>query len=1234
MSTVLELPINHLKDELIATIRDHQVVIVAGETGSGKTTQLPKICLELGRGSRGMIGHTQPRRIAARSVASRIAEELGTDLGGVVGFQVRFSSQVSDRTLIKVMTDGILLAELTKDRRLARYDTLIIDEAHERSLNIDFILGYLRQLLPQRPDLKVVITSATIDPERFSRHFEDAPVIEVSGRTYPVEVRYRPLDERDQTQAIGEAVDELIAEGPGDILVFLSGEREIRDTADVLRGQQLTDTEIVPLFSRLSTAEQHRIFAAHRGRRIVLATNIAETSLTVPGVKYVIDPGTARISRYSNRLKVQRLPIEPVSRASASQRAGRCGRLAEGICIRLYSKADFEERPEFTDPEILRTNLASVILQMAALDLADLGGAARTRATIGDFPFIDPPDRRHVKDGMDLLRELGALDERVRLTPIGRKLAHLPIDPRLARMVVAAQDGGCVREVLVIAAALSIQDPRERPADAQQAADQLHARFADPSSDFLAYLNLWDYLKAKQRELSGNQFRRLCRTEHLHYLRVREWQDLEAQLRQAARPLGIRQSDSPLDPDRIHSALLSGLLSHIGMYDSERRDYLGARNARFAINPGSALFTGRSRDGGPAATPRKAAPRWVMAAELVETSRLWARVVARIQPEVVEPLAAHLVKRSYSEPHWEKRRGAVVAYEKVTLYGIPLVTGRKVAYGKLDPELCRELFIRHALVEGDWDTHHRFWQHNQDMRAELAELEHRARRRDIVVDDEVIFDFYDERLPPDIVSARHFDAWWKRARRTHPDLLDLDAAQLRESTAPVSDAHYPDVWQAGSLALPLTYQFEPGADTDGVTVHIPLAALNQVGDERFDWQVPGLRAELVTALIRSLPKALRRSLVPAADHAENVLDTAGPADGPLLDVLSARLGVPRDAWAMERVPAHLRMTLRVVDDSGEQVAEGKDLTRITTDLRSVARAELAAAAPGIERHGLRTWDIGALPRVIEVEKDGYVATGFPALHDEGESVAVRIFDTEDEQRAAMWAGNRRLLLLAVPSPITYLSDRLSNEAKLILARNPHGSVGALLDDCAGAALDLVMSDGGGPAWDRAGFERLAAQARADLNATMLAIVGRVAPVLAAVQHIERQVPKTPGPALADSVADITSQLSRLVYPGFVVATGYRRLADLQRYLRGIAHRLERLPANPARDRELTARIHEIEEEYEGVVAALPATRGAAGDVREIRWMLEELRISYFAQAQRTAYPISDKRIRRALDALE
>jgi ATP-dependent helicase HrpA len=1202
------LPVSQKKDEILAAIRDHQVVIVAGETGSGKTTQLPKICLELGRGVDGFIGHTQPRRIAARTVADRIAEELDTPLGTTVGYKVRFTDKVSDSTLVKLMTDGILLAEIQHDRMLRRYDTLIIDEAHERSLNVDFILGYVKRLLPKRPDLKLIITSATIDPERFSRHFDNAPIVEVSGRTYPVEVRYRPQEdeEGDQIQAILDAVDELCAEAPGDILVFLSGEREIRDTADALNKQNLRNTEVLPLFARLSIAEQHRVFQSHAGRRIVLATNVAETSLTVPGIKYVIDPGTARISRYSHRLKVQRLPIEPVSQASANQRKGRCGRTSDGICVRLYSEDDFLSRPEFTDPEILRTNLASVILQMTALRLGEMAA----------FPFIDPPDRRNIKDGVDLLHELGALDPD--LTKLGRRLAQLPIDPRLGRMVLEAERNGCVHEVLVIAAALSIQDPRERPTDRQQAADQLHARFVDKESDFLAYLNLWKHIQEQQKALSGSQFRKMCRTEFLNYLRVREWQDLYSQLRQAVKPTKAPEAAT----EAIHHSLLAGLLSHVGLKNSQKHEYLGARGAKFGIFPGSALF--------------KKQPQWVMAAELVETSRLWARIVAKVEPEWVEKLAGHLVKRSYSEPHWEKKQGAAMAYEKVTLYGVPLVASRKVNFGRIDPRLSRELFIRHALVEGDWDTHHQFFHDNRALLDEVEELEHRARRRDILVDDETLFDFYDQRIGPDVVSARHFDSWWKQIRRTQPDLLAFEKAMLiNEGSRRVDAADYPDEWRQDGMALKLTYQFEPGTDADGVTVHIPLPLLPRLSPAGFDWQVPGLREDLVIALIRSMPKAARRNYVPVPDYARAVLDRIAAGEGPLLDALERELRrltgapVPRDAWDLSKVPDHLRMTFRVLDDKGVSLGEGKDLAALQAKLKPTVRETVAAAAPGVTRQGMRGWEAGTLPRTIRQDRAGYAVTAYPALVDEGETAGVRVFETEVEQRNAMWQGTRRLLLIGLPAPAKVMQGRLTNEVKLALSRNPHRSVVDLLDDCAGAAVDRLLAEHGGPAWDEAGFGVLRDHVRAGFVDALLEIVARVRQVLMAAYTVEQRLKSTNRLDLMPSLADIRAQLGGLVYRGFVTATGWQRLPDLPRYLTAIERRLERLTQNPGRDLEQTRRIERVQEEYAQLRRELPAT----AELLQIRWMIEELRVNLFAQALGTPYAISEQRIYRAMDEL-
>jgi ATP-dependent helicase HrpA len=1302
------LPVSQRREKIAAAIRDNQVVIVAGETGSGKTTQLPKICLELGRAAAGQIGHTQPRRIAARTVAERIADELGTEIGAAVGYRVRFTDASTDGTLITVMTDGILLADMQRDRQLRRYDTLIIDEAHERSLNIDFILGYLKRLLPARPGLKVIITSATIDPGRFSKHFWDAPVIEVSGRTYPVEVRYRPLaapdgaddEPRDQVQAIGDALAELRAERPGDVLVFLSGEREIRDTADALAEQAgPAAAEVLPLYARLSAAEQHRVFAPHHRPRVILATNVAETSLTVPGIRYVIDPGTARISRYSQRTKVQRLPIEPISRASADQRKGRCGRTSDGICIRLYSEEDYESRPAFTEPEILRTSLASVVLQAAALGLGE----------VADFPFVDPPQSRSIADGVRLLEELGALAPggggASRLTPLGRKLARLPADPRLGRMILAAREHGCVQEVLIITAALSIQDPRERPADAREAADAMHGRFAEPGSDFLAFLTLWNYLHDRQRELSASAFRRMCRREYLHYLRVREWQDVYGQLRRAAGEVGagdgsggamlrarphviapspgagdgsggamlrawphviapspgagdgsggamLRARPHVIAPspcagtgaapgreagpgaragpdlaDRVHMSLLAGLLSHIGMKDTtghqpdgKRRgpaEFAGARGARFAVFPDSVLA--------------RKPPPWVMAAELVETSRLWARVAARIEPGWAEPLAAHLVNRSYSEPYWDARRGAAMAVEKVTLYGLPIVTGRKVNYARVDPAAARDLFITGALVEGDWQTHHKFFHHNQRALADARDLEDRARRRGIVADDAVLFDFYDRRIPKDVTSGRHFDTWWKQARRQSPALLTLTPADVAGPAAgQIQAADYPASWGE----LPLSYEFAPGEPDDGVTAEVPLAALDRLSGEDLSWQVRGRREELVTELIRTLPKELRRAFVPAPDAARAVLPLLGEPHGNLLDVLGTELGrlggvpVPREAWDLSRLPAHLRITFKVMD-SGHELARGKDLAALRQQLRPRLQAMLTEAASDIVRTGLTDWTIGTLPRAVTRHQ----VTAYPALVDAGSAVDVALFGTEAEASAAMARGTRRLLLLRVPSGVRSIADRLPTERKLAMSRNPYPSLGALLDDCAACAADQVINSAGGPAWDADGFAQLTAVARDALPLATARAVEVTAQVLEAAHEAESALTGTASAALAPALADARAQFAALIYPRFVSETGLQRLPDLVRYLRAISRRLAVAAENPGRDAERMAVVHRVMDAYRRAVADLPAARRTGTDAQAVRWMIEELRVSLFAQVLGTSGPVSEKRIHAAIGRL-
>ena len=1246
------LPVSQRKAEIKKLLSEHQVIVVAGETGSGKTTQLPKMCLELEFGNLGTIGHTQPRRIAARSVAARIAEELQTELGDLVGYKVRFNDQISDNTQIKLMTDGILLAEIQTDRFLNQYSCLIIDEAHERSLNNDFILGYLKQLLPRRPDLKVIITSATIDVERFSKHFNNAPIIEVSGRTYPVEVRYRPVaeeDDQDQLQGILNAVDELQAEGHGDILIFMNGEREIRDTAEALQKQNLKHTEILPLFARLSAQEQNKIFHPSGLNRIVLATNVAETSLTVPGIKYVIDPGTARISRYSYRTKVQRLPIEPISQASANQRKGRCGRVSEGICIRLYSEEDFNNRPEFTDPEILRTNLASVILQMTALGLDDIEA----------FPFVDAPDKRHIQDGVKLLEELGAIQPKKyksrdgarlptrakdvsankngtryetcaieseekkqgwELTPIGRQLAQLPVDPRLAKMLLSAVDFGSVYEVMIIVSALSIQDPRERPTDKQQASDEKHRRFADKKSDFLAFLNLWNYVQAQQKELTKNQFRRQCQKDFLNYLRIREWQDIYQQIRLAVREMGLPINSEKAEYQQIHTALLSGLLSHIGLKEAEKQQYLGARNAHFAIFPNSVLF--------------KKQPKWVMAAELVETSKLWGRMVAEIEPEWIEPLAEHLTKKSYSEPRWSKSRGAVIADEKVSLYGVPIVAARPVNYGAIDPIVSREIFIQSALVEGDWNTKHKFFKQNQQLIREVEELEHKSRRRDILVDERTLFEFYDQRIGTDVVSQKHFDTWWKKAEKQDPELLNFERSFLiNDDAEQVSKLDFPNFWHQGNLKLKLTYQFEPGTDADGVTVHIPLPLLNQVEMTGFDWQIPGLREELVIALIKSLPKSYRRNFVPAPNYAQAFLGRAVPLEKPLLDTLIYELrrmtGITVEAehWHWEQIPSHLKMTVRVVDENGKKIAESMNLDELKFSLKDRVQESISAVADdGIEQSGLHIWSFAELPQCYEQKQRGFSVKAFPAIVDEKDAVGIKLFETEFEQSVAMQQGLRRLLLLNVPSPIKYLHEKLPNKAKLGLYFTPFGRVLDLIDDCIACAVDKLIADFGGFVWNEESFDKLRDFVRENVNEVTVDIAQKVEQILTLTHQLNQRLKGKMDFTMAFALSDMKSQISGLIYQGFVQKSGYARLPDLLRYLQAIDKRMDKLAQDVNRDRAAMLRVEQVQQAYQQLLAKLPKSKPISDEVAEIRYMIEELRVSLFAQQLGTKYQVSEKRV--------
>lgn len=1276
-----DLPVSARRDDIAAAIRDHQVVIVAGETGSGKTTQLPKICLELGRGAPSpddphgrprMIGHTQPRRIAARSVAERIASELGTELGDLVGYQVRFTDKTSRQSRVKLMTDGILLAELQRDRMLRRYDTIIIDEAHERSLNIDFLLGYLRQLLPKRPDLKLVITSATIDPERFAEHFADvrtgepAPIIEVSGRTYPVEIRYRPLmdlpedDEdgepivRDQTEAIVDAVKELSAEGPGDILVFLPGEREIRDTAEALAplGEGIRGVDVLPLYSRLSAAEQHRVFAPAQGsrRRVVLATNVAETSLTVPGIRYVIDTGVARISRYSARTKVQRLPIEPISQASANQRSGRCGRVAAGIAIRLYAEEDFESRPEFTDPEILRTNLASVILQMTSLGLGD----------IARFPFVEPPDRRNVQAGVQLLEELGAVSTGStsgrpgELTKVGRRLARLPIDPRLGRMLLEAERLGCVRDVLVIVAALSLQDPRERPgADhpkEQAQADQLHARFKAERSDFLTLLNLWNHLRQQQKELSSSAFRRMCKREFLNYLRVREWQEFVAQLRQVTKEMGVRleaPADTP-DADGIHQALLSGLLSHIGLLEEREkpkpgarrdnrrpgpREYLGARGARFAIFPGSGLA--------------RKNPQFLMAGELVETGRLWARQNAEIQPQWAERLGAHLVKRTYSEPHWSRKRQAVMAAERVTLYGVPLATDRPVNYGRIDPELSRELFIRHALVHGEWDTRHHFLRDNKRLLEEAEELEHRARRRDLVVDEHTLFDFYDARIPEGIVSGAHFDRWWRDERRKRASLLTFDPAMLTHDAADeVTEADYPEQWSVGGgLTFPISYHFEPGATDDGLTIDIPVSTLNRVDDDDFSWIVPGLREELVVELIRGLPKALRVNFVPAPNTAREFLAAVPAGEEPLLGALERYLRsttgvhVPREAWDLAALPPHLTPSYRVLDERGKVQGRGKSLAELKAPLQPQFDKAMAAVASdsGVARTGETDWVFDEIADTATWTRAGHEVEAYPGLVDEGSAVGLQVFGSADERDARHRLGVVRLLLLALgDAPVKGVVAGLSNADKLGLSGTPYPSTPALIADCLRAVVvDAV--DGRAPVRTRSAYDDLLATLRSTAPDAVRGTVADLLRVLEAWREVDRLLSGRADLPLLPALTDLQGQLGRLVHDGFVGGAGAARLRRYRTYLMAMRERRTALdnggPAALAKDRQRMDLVQPMQEAWLDRVGALPEGRPPGEGLRAIRWMLEEYRVSLWAQQLGVDGPVSDVRLRKAFDAL-
>ena len=1280
-----ELPVSAAREEIADAIRDNQVVIVAGATGSGKTTQLPKICLDLGRER---IAHTQPRRLAARTIAERVAEELQVELGGLVGYKVRFTDKVSDDTRIALMTDGILLNEIHRDRLLRRYDTIIIDEAHERSLNVDFLLGYLVRILPERPDLKVIITSATIDPESFARHFATpegvpAPVIEVSGRTFPVEIRYREqteeTEESDEVTAIVAALRELDREEPGDVLVFLPGEAEIRDAADAVRGAYAKDrspTEVLPLYGRLSAAEQHRVFEKSRvagvRRRVVLATNVAETSLTVPGIRYVIDTGTARISRYSNRSKVQRLPIEAISQASANQRSGRAGRTSDGIAIRLYSEEDFDKRAEFTEPEILRTSLASVILQMLSLGFGDITA----------FPFLTAPDSRGVKAAVDLLTELGAVTgsgDAPRLTRIGRDISRIPIDPRFARMLIeAGRPGGAdvTRDVLAIVAGMSIQDVRERPSqEAPQSvrdeADRMHARFTDPTSDFLSILNLWNHLREQQRELGSSAFRRLCRSEHLNYVRVREWFDVHRQLRSL-----VREKDSSrggtADPDAIHRALLAGLLSQIGILDERNTgkgldpkkkrmaEYRGARGIRFSIFPGSAL--------------RKKAPQAVMAAEIVETSRTYARTVAAIDPAWAEALAGDLAKRQVTEPHWSKDAGAAVAYEKVTLFGVEIIPRRRVQFARIDRAASREMFVRHALVEGEWDPTRidkrvsAFWRSNAELRKRLEKLEERERRRDILAGDEAVFRFYDERIPTDVFDVRSFEKWWRDALAATPKLLVMREADLLDDESRADQSEFPTRWTQGDQVLGLAYRFEPGAADDGVSVVIPLPLLAQIEDRGFDWQVPGLRAELVTGLLRALPKAIRRHVVPAADWADKFgAELAG--DGPeshgglphrtlkealarLIQPLANQLVSAAD-FEDDRVPAHLRMNFRAVDERGRVAGSNRDLSALQAELADRARSSVArsiatppsrpgpskgpqpaAVATSIEKDGLTAWTFGDLPEVLDTRVAGGVVRGYPAIVDQGKTVSVRVESTADAAATATRAGVLRLVLLGVPSPSSYVQQHLTSQEKLALAASPYQSAAALIEDCRAAVVQSTIDRlaPGGLVRTEAEFVRVRDAVSASLVDDLFACVSLVARILTKTRDVERGIRSQNSLALLGPLNDIRTQLAGLLHPGFVSAAGVERLTHFPRYLDGMLERLKTLANEPGKDRTRMSEFERMAKAFEDAGGAIPLPADAPPALVETRWLLEEYRVSVFAQRLGTAQPVSPQRIMKVLSS--
>ncbi len=1327
-----ELPVSARREEIARAIRDNQVVIVSGETGSGKTTQLPKICLALGRGrgagGAGLIGHTQPRRIAASATARRIAEELATPFGDVVGYKVRFTDNLAPGASVKLMTDGILLAETQTDPLLRAYDTIIIDEAHERSLNIDFLLGYLKEILPKRPELKLIVTSATIDAERFARHFgaadRPAPVIEVSGRLYPVEIRYRPIDdepasakgadagaqrvakgagdgarseraaaraaEREATEAIVDAVDELTREGPGDVLVFLPGEREIRDTAEALRKHHPPHTEILPLFARLSAAEQARVFKPSNARRIVLATNVAETSLTVPGIRYVVDTGLARVKRYSYRNKVEQLQVEPISQAAANQRAGRCGRVADGICIRLYGETDFEARPRFTDPEILRSSLASVILRMKSLHLT----------AIETFPFIEPPPGRAVADGYQLLNELGAVDDENTLTPLGNELARLPLDPRVGRMILAARDLGSLAEVLVIASALSVQDPRERPVDAQEQADQAHKRFADERSEFLQWLKIWRWFgEAVEHKKSNRQLADACRAQFLSHLRLREWRDVHSQLLTVVREHGWRIGESEATYEQVHLALMTGLFGNLGLKADDEPHYLGARGIKFFLWPGSTLA--------------KKAGRWVMAAELVETSRLYARCLAKIEPEWIEKIGAHLLKKSLSEPHWEKRAAQVTAFERATLYGLPVYQRRRVAFGQQDTARARELFIRGALVEGEFDTKLAFFAHNRKQLAEIEQLEHKSRRQDVLVDDELIFAFYDEALPQGIYTGAAFERWYRNeVKKTgQPEdklrLLYLSRDDLmRHEAAGITTDLFPKRLAMAGVEMGLSYHFEPGSARDGVTLTVPLYALNQVDARRAEWLVPGMVKEKVQLLLKSLPQKLRRHCVPLPEYAAGFFErnearfgADGIVDALIADVReTTQVALKPTDFKLETLPAHLFMNFKVVDEHGRQLAMGRNLAQLRSELggeaqrefqKLAARASLVAggdasvsvsqpgspanagaqAMPAPRRGGaapetrspssasrgparvdeadaagaggsagggttalyenLTTWNFGKLPELLEIRRGGQTLFGYPALVDRTTHCDVEVFDSPEEAARVHRAGLRRLFALQLREPIKYLEKNLPGMREMALQFMPLGTQEALRDQLIDMALDRACLQEPLPD-DDASFHARRDEGKSRLSLLAQEIARLVGQILAEYSAVTKKLAQAKPNAAA--YADMQQQLQGLVGKRFIVDTPYAQLSHFPRYLKGIALRIDKLKADPARDARQLAELQPLLTQYQRAQSA----RGGVPDARlaEFRWLLEELRISLFAQELRTPMPVSVKRLHKVWESMQ